>query len=90
MVNGDLKEACALSEKHVRKHVAAFKDDNLTLNKSSPNKMMYDSIRIIGLMLTSVLDKTLIRLLANPQNQELKVSVVRTLICFCYNTMLLK
>ncbi len=66
MVSFDLKEACALTEKHVRKHLVAFKDDKLTLNKSSPNKMMYDSIRIIGLMLTAQIDKTLIKLAANP------------------------
>ena len=66
MCSGDMREAMALTEKHVQKHIVAFRDDKLTQDKSSPNKMMYDSIRIIGLMLSCQIDKTLIKLNGSP------------------------
>ena len=66
MCSGDMREAMALTEKHVQKHIVAFRDDKLTQDKSSPNKMMYDSIRIIGLMLSCQIDKTLIKLHGSP------------------------
>ena len=90
MVETDLKEASGLTEWHLRRHLEAFRDPQLTLNKASPNKMMYDSIRILGLITTSSIDRTLVLLHNAPQDGELKSKLVRMLICFCHNSMQLK
>ena len=52
--------------------------------------MMYDSMRILGLIIYIELTEALIKLNTNPQDADLKMKAVRTLICFCFNSMTLK
>lgn len=66
MVEVSMKDAVALTGWHLKKHLESFRDPQLTLNKLSPNKMMYDSIRIQGLIITSQINKMLIKLHLNP------------------------
>lgn len=42
-------ESLALMNGQIRSNVDEFKSDRLTLDKSSPNKVLYDSVRILGL-----------------------------------------
>ena len=51
---------------------------------------MYDSVRILGLRITTEIDCLLIKLSQAPQNSDMKSSVIKAVICFCYNSMLLK
>jgi len=52
--------------------------------------MMYDSIRIQGLMITSLINKTLIKLHLSPDATELRQTLVHLLVCYCHNSMQLK
>lgn len=90
MVERNLKDAVSLSEWHMRKNLEIFRDQQLTQNKANPNKMMYDSMRILGLIIYTELTVLLVKLHANPQDKDLKTSTMHTLICLCYNSMTLK
>ena len=52
--------------------------------------MFYDCVRIIGLKISSELDRCLIKLHNEPQNLLVKQALIRTLIDLCWNTKLLK
>jgi hypothetical protein len=52
--------------------------------------MFYDSVRITGLKISSAINIRLIKLHASPNDAELKAEVIRTVICLCWNSMLLK
>ena len=90
LVEGYSKEGLILMQYHIQKYLDQFRSDQLTLNSKSPQKMMYDSVRIFGLRIAVQLNEKLIGLHANPQDAELKKKVIQKLICLCQNTMLLK
>ena len=45
-----MHEAAALSKYYVRTNLNTIKDPKLISDKLNPNKMLYDSVRIIGLL----------------------------------------
>ena len=62
-----LRNAIAVSEINiVQNNRQAFQSDQLTTDTSSPNKMFYDSVRILGLRITCLLDTLLIKLHSDP------------------------
>ena len=90
MVERNVKDAASLSEWHLSRNLEIFRDNGLTQNKSNPNKMMYDSMRILGLIIYVELTETLIKLHSTPDDAELKNKAVQTLICLCFNSKTLK
>lgn len=62
MVERNLGDASALCEWHLSRNLEIFRDAQLTSNKLNPNKMMYDSFRILGLVIYTELNKTFIKL----------------------------
>ena len=90
MVERNVKDAASLSEWHLSRNLEIFRDNGLTQNKSNPNKMMYDSMRILGLIIYIELTETLIKLHSTPDDAELKNKAVQTLICLCFNSKTLK
>lgn len=90
MNEGSLKESLTLMNLHIRNQLDAFRSDQLTLDAKSPNKMFYDSVRILGLRISTEINKALIRLNANPADAELKSAIVQGVIQICFNSMLLK
>ena len=47
-------------------------------------------MRITGLKISSAINIGLIKLHASPNDAELKAEIIRTVICLCWNSMLLK
>jgi len=93
MVGCNLRDAAALSDWCVNKHLEVFRDPQLTQNKTNPCKMMYDSIRILGLIIYVEMSRLLIMLSAAQKEDErndLKVKLIRALICLCSNSRMLK
>ena len=62
MVSNHGLDTVALCEFHLSRNVEIFRDPRLTSDKFNPNKMMYDSFRILGLILYSELNRTFIQL----------------------------
>lgn len=52
--------------------------------------MVYDSVRITGLSISSTLNKNLIKLSVNPADPQLKLEVIKSVVYLCNNSMLLK
>ena len=52
--------------------------------------MFYDSVRILGLRISTEVNKALITLNGKPDDAELKTAIVQGLIQLCFNSMLLK
>ena len=90
MVEGSFSETLALMEWHIRRNLEIFRSDQLTMNQKDPNMMIYDSVRITGLKISSHINMTLIKLCSNPSDMPLKSALIRLVICLCQNTMLLK
>lgn len=90
MCEGNLREALSLCEWHIRRNLAAFQSDQLTAIHNSPNKMMYDSVRILGLIISSEINRNLIKLSANQDSAEMRHAVIKNVLCLCHNSMLLK
>ena len=76
MVERKITDAASISELHLRKNLEIFRDNGLTQNKGNPNKMMYDSMRILGLIIYIELIETLIKLHATPQDAKLKQKAI--------------
>ena len=53
-----------------------FEDAALNTATSSPNKMLYDTVRILGLKIIGQLNLNLIKLSKEPQDGEIKREVV--------------
>ena len=90
MNEGNFGDTLTLMNLNVRSNINAFRSDQLTINAKSPNKMMYDSIRVFGLRITAEIDITLIRLSQNPDDPQLRKRLVQLITHLCNNTMLLK
>ena len=71
MVERNSRDTTGLCEIHLNKNVEIFRDPKLTVDKTNPNKMMYDSFRILGLVIYTELNKTFIKLHHAAQNQPL-------------------
>lgn len=97
MCEGSFKDATALMEWQIRKNIDMFRSDQLFIDRNSPNKMFYDSVRITGLKISTAINTGLIKLSqaeaaegAAADIEALKIELVRNLICICANSMLLK
>ena len=66
LVEGHSKEGLILMQFHIQKYLDQFRSDQLTVNSKSPQKMMYDSVRIFGLRIAAQLNERLIGLHLNP------------------------
>lgn len=83
LVAGSSREGLALMDYHIRKYLEDFRSDQLTVNNKSPHKMMYDSVRIIGLRIAAQLNSSLIKLHLSPEDASLKSEVIQKVICLC-------
>ena len=88
MIEGNLRDAVAISESFVEKNLEVFRDPQLTQSRLSLFKLMLDSIRILGLIIYVKILRLLI-MLSEAQKEDkqndLKVKLVRALIYLCCN-----
>ena len=68
MCEGSYKDTTSLMEWHIKQNLDIFRSDQLTTNQKSPNKMIYDSVRIVGLKMATAINKSLIYLHAAPED----------------------
>ena len=90
MCAGRYSDSLALMSRQVRALIDEFRSERLTLDKTSPNKTLYDSVRILGLQIAAQLDRNLILLSKAPGDAALKSEVVRSIIQLCFNSSILK
>ena len=90
MNEGSFKDTLALMNTQIRGKVEAFRSEQLTLDAKSPNKMMYDSVRIIGLRIATDINSNLIRLSHRPEDLALKQNILKLVVHICNNSMLLR
>jgi len=76
LVEGSYKDGLTVMDYHIRKYLDHFRSDQLTSNTKSPHKMMYDSVRILGLRISAQLNKSLILLHQSPEDAEHKSLVI--------------
>lgn len=89
MIELDFRDALALMNTHIRANLDEFRSDKL----ESPNKMFYDCVRVLGLMIATEINITLIQLsqrIDTDPSDDLKRKLYELLVNICNNSMLLK
>ena len=86
----DIIQTLAISQKHIMKYKEIFEDPALNSAVSSPNKMLYDTVRILGLKIIGKINIGLIKLQKTPSDPAIKREVVTQLANLCFDQMLIK